>query len=192
METLGLFETFSPLGLEAMSKPAHPYDEVEREYIRYWQLGAVTEDWNTFSDLYTEDAILVSQEQGTVLRGKEAIRAWLLPTMNELIPELYTVYAWHMIKGNLVVNGMINRRDNPEPGAPPIDFHGVTVQVYAGDGLWSYQEDYYSGVTGGRALELYESQRKAFDPKHREKRTRLCWGDGPDWSIGAASYQQPA
>ena len=47
--------------------------------------------------------------------------------------EIYTAYEWHMIDddGRVVVY-MQNRRDNPEPGAPPIDFPGMTVLAVRG------------------------------------------------------------
>ena len=66
--------------------------------------------------------------------GREEVRAWIKPTMEDY-GEIYTVYEWHMIgdDGRVVVY-MQNRRDNPEPGAPPIDFPGITVLQYAGDG----------------------------------------------------------
>ena len=102
--------------------------------------------------------------------------------------EIYTAYEWHMIDGNRVVVYMQNRRDNPEPGAAPIDFPGVTVLEYAGDGMFSLEEDFWSLTEGTRTLKQYMAQREKFDAEYPKKRTRLNWGSGPDWTRGAASY----
>ena len=54
-----------------------------------------------------------------------------------------------------VVVYMQNRRDNPEPGAPPIDFPGMTVLQYAGDGKFSLEEDFWSLPEGIETLKQY-------------------------------------
>ena len=43
-----------------------------------------------------------------------------------------------------VVVYMQNRRDHPDPSAPPIDFPGMTCSQYAGDGMFSLEEDFWS------------------------------------------------
>jgi hypothetical protein len=116
------------------------------------------------------------------------VRAWINPTMEEY-GEIYTAYEWHMVgdDGRVVVY-MQNRRDNPEPGAPPIDFPGMTVLQYAGNGMFSLEEDFWSLPEGIRTMKQYQQACDKFDPAHAKKRTRLNWGSGPDWTQGAASY----
>lgn len=41
-------------------------------------------------------------------------------------------------------------------GGAPLDFFGVTIQVYAGGGLWSYPEDYSSWMGMMRVRSEYE------------------------------------
>jgi hypothetical protein len=86
--------------------------------------------------------------------GREAVRAWIKPTMAEY-GEIYTAYEWHIVEesGRIVVY-MQNRRDNPEPGAAPIDFPGMTVLQYAGDGMFSLEEDFWSLVEGGATFKI--------------------------------------
>ena len=105
--------------------------------------------------------------------------------------EMYTAYEWHMLDdtGRVVVY-MQNRRDNPEPGAPPIDFPGMTVLQYAGDGQFSLEEDFWSWTEGGATFKQYVDACKKFDPDFRHKRTRRNWGNGPDWTRGAATYAE--
>jgi hypothetical protein len=168
---------------------AFPRDEVEAAFERYWQLGAVGERWDEWCDeCFTDDVIYIERVLGSK-QGREAVRAWIKPTMAEY-GEIYTAYEWHMIDGDRVVVYMQNRRDNPEPGAPSIDFPGVTVLEYAGDGRFASEEDFWSLTEGTRTLKQYQEACAKFDLEHPQKRTRHNWGSGPDWTQGAASYAQ--
>ena len=82
---------------------------------------------------------------------------------------------------------MQNRRDHPS-GSGTIDFPGITVLRYAGDGQWCGEEDFWAFTTAQRATEEYVAARKQFGLEHKEKRTRLNWGSGPAWTRGARSY----
>ncbi len=162
-------------------------DELERAFIHYWSTGAVGEDWDGFADAFTEDAVYVEHVLGT-MHGREAIRAWIKPIMEEYC-ELYTAYEWHVLDpdNDRVVVYMQNRRDHPS-GEGTIDFPGVTILGYAGDGLWSYEEDYWS-VPGGRStIAAYRAALAEHDPEHKQRRTRKNWGNGPAWTRGAPTW----
>lgn len=161
-------------------------DEVEAAFHRYWQTGAVSERWSDWADLFTEDAVYHERVLGS-MRGREQIREWIIPIMEEY-RELYTAYEWHMLDetGRVVVY-MQNRRDHPS-GEGSIDFPGITILGYAGDGKWSYEEDYWAIGLSRSAIKAYQEACARFDPEHKEKRTRLHWGNGPDWTQGARSY----
>ena len=165
-------------------------DEVEAAFRTYWQLGAVGEDWDAWCDTcFTEDVTYIEHILGNK-QGREAVRAWIKPTMADY-GEIYTAYEWHMVddSGRVVVY-MQNRRDNPEPGAPPIDFPGMTVLQYAGNGQFSLEEDFWSWTEGGATFKEYVDQCKKFDPDFRHKRTRRNWGNGPEWTQGASTYAE--
>jgi hypothetical protein len=167
----------------------HDRDEVEQAFRRYWRLGAVEENWDAWCDeCFTADVDYVERVLGSK-QGREAVRAWIKPTMEEY-GEIYTAYEWHMIDGDRVVVYMQNRRDNPEPGAPPIDFPGLTVLMYAGDGRFRSEEDFWSLIEGTRTMKQYQDACAKFDPDHPNKRTRRNWGAGPDWTQGAGSYAE--
>ena len=124
-------------------------EEVEAAFRNYWQLGAAGEDWDTWCDeCFTDDVTYIEHILGNKL-GREAVRAWIKPTMEEY-GTIYTAYEWHMISpdGRVVVY-MQNRRDHPDPQQPPIDFPGMTVLQYAGDGMFSLEEDFWSWTEGG-------------------------------------------
>lgn len=165
--------------------------EVEKAFQHYWKTGAVDEDWDGFADNFTDDAHYIEHFFGA-MRGRETIREWIKPIMDQF-GELYTAYEWHMCgaDGRVVVY-MQNRRDNPDPSGPPIDFPGVTILQYAGDGKWSLEEDYWALKAAQQAGEQYKKACERFDADHPKKRTRLHWGDGPAWTRGAASYGESA
>jgi len=162
-------------------------DELEQAFRKYWQAGAVGEDWDAWADCFTADADYIEHVLGN-LRGREAIRAWIKPTMEQFC-ELYTVYEWHTVdpESGRVIIYMQNRRDHPS-GRGVIDFPGVTILDYGGDLLWRREEDYWAVPGAHRSTEEYTAARKQFDPDHKKKRTRLDWGKGPEWTRGAASY----
>jgi hypothetical protein len=162
-------------------------EELEREFRRYWQTGAVGENWEAWADLFTDDADYVEHVLGS-LKGSKAIRDWICPIMAQY-GELYTVYEWHMVDPALgrVVVYMQNRRDHPS-GEGTLDFPGVTILDYAGGGKWKREEDYWAGPAAAQTTTDYEAARRQHDKGHRDKRTRRDWGNGPDWTKGPASY----
>ncbi len=164
-------------------------DEIEQAFRRYWRTGAVAEDWDAWADLFTEDCTYVEHWYGS-LAGREAVRAWIKPVMAKY-PEIYTAYEWHAIdeeRGRVILY-VQNRRDHPS-GKGTLDFPGVTILDYAGNGRWSREEDYWSVRGRERAMEEYEKARLEHDPDHPKKMTRLDWGNGPDWTKGGRSYAE--
>ena len=166
-------------------------DEVEQGFRAYWQAGAVNEDWDAWVELFIDDVIYIEHVLGNK-HGREAVRAWIKPIMAEF-GELYTAYEWHMCEpsGRVVVY-MQNRRDNPDPGGDPIDFPGITILQYAGNGRFSSEEDFWSLPEGQRTATQYAEACAQHDPDHPKKRTRQHWGNGPDWTRGATTYAESA
>lgn len=164
-------------------------DEIERAFVRYWRTGAVGEAWDAWADLFTVDAVYVEHVLGS-MRGREAIRAWITPIMARY-GEVYTVYEWHMVdpaNGRVCVY-MQNRRDHPS-GTGVLDFPGITILHYAGDGRFDYEEDLWAVPAAQRATAEYEAACAAYDPDHRARMTRHDWGAGPEWTRGGPSYAE--
>lgn len=165
--------------------------ELERAFQRYWQTGAVNEDWDGFADNFSEDVVYVEHVLGT-MHGREAVRAWIKPIMEQYC-ELYTAYEWHVVDpdADRIVVYMQNRRDHPS-GEGVIDFPGITVLHYAGGGRFDFEEDFWAVPSAQRAYREYAAACAKHDPEHKRKRTRLDWGNGPAWTRGAASwYERP-
>ncbi|MDZ4828071.1 MAG: nuclear transport factor 2 family protein [Actinomycetota bacterium] len=166
-------------------------DEIEAAFQKYWRMGAVDENWDAWCDeCLTDDVTYIEHVLGDK-NGREEVRAWIKPIMAEY-GELYTAYEWHTVDADAgrVVVYMQNRRDNPEPGADPIDFPGITVVEYGGDGKFKTEEDFWSLPAGTATLKQYARACKEFDPDHKTRRTRENWGNGPDWTQGAKTYDE--
>ncbi|MBV8302898.1 MAG: nuclear transport factor 2 family protein [Acidimicrobiia bacterium] len=160
----------------------HSRDEVEEAFRHYWRTGAAGEDWEAWADLFTDDAVYVEHVLGSMI-GCAQIKRWITQ-IRAAYPELYTVYEWHMIDGDRVVFYMQSRRDNPEPGKPPIDSPGVSIIHYAGDGKWDFEEDFWAFPVAQKAQAAYIEARAKYDPDHSWKMTRQHWPDSPDWARG--------
>ncbi len=120
---------------------SHPRDEVEAAFEAYLAAQRAS-DWDAFCDLFTEDATYVEHEFGT-FRGREEIRAWLVPTMAPLADWTFPT-EWVAIDGDRLVFCWHNRMPNPDGRAEHYQFAGVTHLVFAGDGRWSLEEDFYN------------------------------------------------
>lgn len=108
-----------------------------------------TGDWNLFADMFTEDAAYVEHAYGT-FRGREEIRPWIIRTMNSFPGNHMTSFPalWHTIDEQR--GWVICEIDNPmcDPGDGTT--HGasnLTILEYAGNGLWSREEDVYNPMT---------------------------------------------
>ena len=158
-----------------------PLGEVENAFRTYWQTGAVGERWEEWADLFTDDAEYVEHVLGS-MHGRAEIKPWITKIMDDF-SELYTFYEWHMVDGDRVVVYMQNRRDHPDPSQPPIDFPGITILGYAGDGKWNYEEDYWAFNLATRASKEYADACAKHDPDHPKKRTRQNWPQTtPAWT----------
>jgi hypothetical protein len=164
-------------------------DELEQAFRTYWRTGAVGEDWDAWANLFTEDCTYFEHWYG-LMHGREAVRAWIVPIM-EKYRELYTGYEWHAVddeRGRIILY-VQNRRDHPR-GEGTIDFPGVTILDYAGNGLFSREEDYWAVKGREVAMREYEEACRQYDPDHPKKHTRRDWGRGPAWTKGGRSYAE--
>jgi len=167
--------------------PSFPRQEIEAAFVRYWQCGAIAEDWDAWVECFTDDVVYVEHVLGT-MRGREAVRAWIKPIMAQF-GEIYSAYEWHMTDpetGRVCVY-IQNRRDHPS-GTGTIDFPGVTLLEYSGQGRFRSEEDFWAVPQAQQATEAYAAACKAHDPAHARKQTRFDWGHGPQWTRGGRTF----
>ena len=113
----------------------------------------VSRDWDRFADLFTTDADYVEHALG-VMRGREEIRAWIWKTMTAFPGSHMTGFPalWHVADPSTA--RVICEVDNPmrDPGdGSLITATNITILTYAGDGLWSREEDVYNPLEFGAA-----------------------------------------
>ncbi|WP_459546460.1 nuclear transport factor 2 family protein [Nocardia sp. X0981] len=150
-----------------MNKP-WPREELETAF-RTWQTtvarAAAGEDsWREFVDLFTPDAEYHEQMVG-VLKGHDAIWAWVEPTLAQFPGSAMTSFPvhWHLIDD---VNGVIvvklnNLMRDPGDGTR-MGADNISILTYAGNGKFSKEEDIYDPAEFnelvpawiGRAMEL--------------------------------------
>ncbi|WP_068276367.1 nuclear transport factor 2 family protein [Aldersonia kunmingensis] len=103
-------------------------------------------DWSPFADLFTPDVEYIEHAYG-VFHGRDAVRVWIIETMAPF-PQMRIAQSWKAFddENDAVVFGVDNILDHPtEPGVE-FSFPNWSRVVYAGDGLFSSQEDVYNPV----------------------------------------------
>jgi hypothetical protein len=103
-------------------------------------------DWSRFADQFTEDATYVEHSFGT-FHGREAIRSWIVAQMGVFPGSEMPFYptTWHSIDEDRgwVFCEFRNRMRDPGDGSIH-EQANLSVLKYAGNGLWSYEEDAYN------------------------------------------------
>jgi SnoaL-like protein len=123
--------------------------EIEQAFADYQAAVAgiaATGDWASFADLFTQDATYEEHAFGS-FTGREAIRAWVVRTMTSFPGDTMTSFpiAWHVVDeptGRVICEV---RNLMPDPGDGSVhEASNLTILTYAGDGLWSREEDVYN------------------------------------------------
>jgi limonene-1,2-epoxide hydrolase len=132
--------------------PEETHIGVESAWRHFVSVGD-SGDWNAWADLHTPDCIWVEHHLGT-FRGREAIRETILKVMRS-VPMMEFPVEWHAIAGNRVVYYPWQVLPDPTGGNEIYRFGCVTILEYAGDGLWSRQEDLYNPAEGQALFERW-------------------------------------
>ncbi|GAA3818504.1 nuclear transport factor 2 family protein [Nocardioides panacisoli] len=124
-------------------------DEIRSAYASFHRQveGFVaTGDWTGYADLFTEDAEYVEHAMGT-FRGREEIRAWSVRTMTTYPGRVMTGFplAWQVVDAESARLVCEVRNPMPDPGdGTMLEEPNITIMTYAGDGLFSREEDVYN------------------------------------------------
>ncbi len=123
--------------------------ELEQAFDRFEETvahAAETRDWDPWVDQYTPDVLYIEHAAGT-WSGREEVRAWIWKTMGSFPGSHMTAFPalWSVI--DEPTGRIICELDNPmrDPGdGTIISATNISIVTYAGDGLWSRQEDIYN------------------------------------------------
>ena len=126
--------------------------EVEEAYQQFVAVGD-SGDWNAWADLHSDDGLWVEHHLGT-FTGREAIRKGITDVMKP-VPMMVFPVEWHMIEGNRVVYYPWQVMPDPKGGDEVYRFGCITILEYAGNGLWSYQEDLYNPQEADKVMKAW-------------------------------------
>jgi hypothetical protein len=108
--------------------------------------AARTRDWDAWVSHYTPDVDYIEHAMGT-MKGRAQVREWIYRTMTTFPGSHMTAFPslWSVI--DELTGRVIIELDNPmrDPGdGTIISATNISIITYAGDGLWSRQEDIYN------------------------------------------------
>ena len=142
-------------GWSAPARGTFSRGEVEAAFLEYVRRANIN-DWNLYSDMFTDECVYIDPYFGT-FRSPQQIKDFQNPLMATQ-SEMRFVPGWYMIEGDRLINYNWNRWPNPDgsgepcgeyPNRFPVEsyryqFPCVTLNRYAGNGLFWYEEDIYS------------------------------------------------
>jgi ketosteroid isomerase-like protein len=123
---------------------SYPDAEVVEAFHGIWTTGSTNEDWSGWVEHLTPDVEYVERIFGR-MNGREEVRAWITSLMAVRF-DVHAVLNWYIVAGDRVVLDMDNRYYHPDPSQPPIDFGGVSILTYGGEGLLQREEDYWDAA----------------------------------------------
>ncbi len=132
-------------------------NELEVAFENYQKVAlkaGTSGDWRPWADLFTEDATYVEHGFGTIC-GREAIYNWI-STIMKPFPNCEMKFfpiEWYLIdKSRGWISCYVwNRMSDPGDGTLHQEGN-LTLLKYAGDGLFSYEEDAYNPVNFGTMI----------------------------------------
>ncbi|MGB3696605.1 MAG: nuclear transport factor 2 family protein [Gordonia sp. (in: high G+C Gram-positive bacteria)] len=136
------------------SAPQFSAAELDEAFAGFQQTVAevaVSKDWDRWADQFTLDATYIEHAYGE-FSGREEIRVWVNKTMHSFPGSHMTEYPslWHVTDPS--TGRVICEVDNPmrDPGDGSLfTATNITILTYAGDGLWSCEEDVYNPMEFG-------------------------------------------
>ena len=132
--------------------------------------GAQQKDWRDWANCFTEDATYKEHLHGQFW-GRERIFQWITDTMNAYPGPEMTAFpvVWYSIdveKGWIFAEIMNRMQDLGDRKIH--EEANITILHYAGNGLFSYEEDAYNPHNFGEMLKAYEASKAKMAAKAGE------------------------
>ena len=144
-------------------------EEIEEHWAHYQKVArrcGPAGDWTELCDLYTEDATMIVSG-GVKVGGREAMKRWYREALGEepMRSLHYYPVEWYMIDEYL---GWVSCRFNvrmSDPGDGSIhEEYCFSLLKYAGNGLWSHEEDLYNPTKLMSMVDRWIAAKKKVDP----------------------------
>lgn len=125
--------------------------------------GGKTGDWSDWANCFTEDCTYFEHHYGRMW-GRERILNWITETMKPYPICHMTAFPiqWHSIdtERGWIFCEVMNRMDDLGDGKI-YEEPNITILHYAGNGLFSYEEDAYNPENMGKMLTAWLDARKS-------------------------------
>jgi hypothetical protein len=131
--------------------------EIEAAFRHYQEVAAVAaahQDWSAWVECFTPDVHYIEHHYGEI-HGREAVLDWIQSTMNVWPVKLMNSFPWDwwVIEEDRgwVIGQVENRMADPGDGKLYQEYNWSRL-VYAGNGLFSSEEDVYNPARFGDML----------------------------------------
>jgi uncharacterized protein (TIGR02246 family) len=143
----------------------YPIEELRGAFEHFSRVSddcAASADYSAFADLFTEDCTYVEHVFGE-MHGRETVRQWIVPLMRQH-PNDQMTYTHDWVQFDIDDGRVIFcvRTHMPDPGdGNEYSTTNWTRIDYAGDGLFSREEDIYNPAHFGKLLTDWQSAKDA-------------------------------
>jgi SnoaL-like domain len=149
---------------------AYTRQEIQEAFDHYREVASVagrTGNWDAFVDCFTDDVRYIEHHYGE-FRGRQAVRDWIVPTMQAWpLTEMQEYpWAWYTIDAEQgwIVGQVANVMTDPGDGNT-YQAANWTRLVYGGNGLFSEEEDVYNPADFAPMVEAWV---KAWKQHHQK------------------------
>ncbi len=111
-----------------------------------------TGDWSIWAALFTENAHYIEHVYGE-FHGRKEIEKWIIDVMAPF-PHMTFPWEWHCFdeENDAIVCCVQNTLAHPTDPNKKFSFPNWTRLIYAGEGLFSYEEDIYNPVHANQVV----------------------------------------
>jgi hypothetical protein len=142
--------------------PKFPMDGVREAYENFKAVSdrcAATADYNDFADLFTEDCTYIEHHFGE-MHGRAEVRRWIVPLMKTYPNPFMVRYTHNWVlfdeENGRIVFAARSLMADPGDGKSYSETNWTRID-YAGNGLFSREEDIYNIANFVKLFEKWEA-----------------------------------
>lgn len=129
--------------------------ETLHAFEQFLDLGARGRDWPAWAGLFTDDAVYTEHCMGQY-HGADSIAAWIRSAMEPVACMTFSV-EWCIVEDNMLAFWIWNHLPTPAGSDEEFCFPNLSVLTYAGNGLWSAEEDFYEPAWTGCVIDWFKA-----------------------------------
>ena len=133
-----------------VSTPTFDLVEMSAAWEEFQRRGARGRDWPAWSALFTDDATYIEHCLGR-FHGADEIHRWILSAMEPVAPMTFSV-DWAILQPPYLAFNIWNHMPDPAGGDTRYSFSNLSLLIYAGNGKWSWEEDFYAPDSAGNTV----------------------------------------